>query len=63
MRATVHAVDAADFAAFRPLFAPLMTAGLRASYARGLAGVDPGRPRHGHPFHSGPLTRPSRAPW
>ncbi len=40
MRATVHAVDAADFAAFRPLFAPLMVAGLRANYARGLTGVD-----------------------
>jgi hypothetical protein len=41
MRATVHAVDAADFAAFRPLFGPLMTAGLRANYGRNLTGVDP----------------------
>ena len=40
MRATVHAVDAADFVAFRPLFSPLMAAGLRANYARNLAGVD-----------------------
>jgi hypothetical protein len=29
MRATVHLVDAADFGAFRPLFGPLMAAGLR----------------------------------
>jgi hypothetical protein len=41
MRATVHAVDAADFVAFRPLFGPLMAAGLRANYGRKLAGVDP----------------------
>lgn len=40
MRATVHAVDAADFTAFRPLFSPLMAAGLRANYARRLTGVD-----------------------
>jgi len=40
MRATVHAVDAADFAAFRPLFGPLLAAGLRANYARNLTGVD-----------------------
>ena len=40
MRATVHAVDAADFLAFRPLFSSLMAAGLRANYARGLTGVD-----------------------
>jgi Winged helix DNA-binding domain len=40
MRATVHAVDAADFVAFRPLFGPLMAAGLRANYGRNLAGVD-----------------------
>jgi hypothetical protein len=40
MRATVHAVDAADFTAFRPLFGPLMAAGLRANYARNLTGVD-----------------------
>jgi hypothetical protein len=41
MRATVHAVDAADFVAFRPLFDSLMAAGLRANYGRNLAGVDP----------------------
>ena len=35
MRATVHAVDAADFVAFRPLFGSLM-AGLRANYGRNL---------------------------
>jgi hypothetical protein len=40
MRATVHLVDAADFAAFRPLFGPLMAAGLRSNYARTLTGVD-----------------------
>ncbi len=40
MRATVHAVDAADFVAFRPLFGSLMAAGLRANYGRNLAGVD-----------------------
>jgi hypothetical protein len=40
MRATVHLVDAADFVAFRPLFGPLMAAGLRANYARTLTGVD-----------------------
>jgi len=40
MRATVHAVDAADFVAFRALFSPLMEAGLRANYARNLTGVD-----------------------
>jgi Winged helix DNA-binding domain len=40
MRATVHLVDAADFVAFRPLFGPLMKAGLRANYARTLTGVD-----------------------
>jgi hypothetical protein len=40
MRATVHAVDAADFVAFRPLFDSLMAAGLRANYGRNLAGVD-----------------------
>jgi hypothetical protein len=40
MRATVHLVDAADFVAFRPLFGPLMRAGLRANYARTLTGVD-----------------------
>ena len=40
MRATVHAVDAADFSAFRPLFGPLMAAGLRANFARNLTGVD-----------------------
>jgi hypothetical protein len=40
MRATVHAVDAADFVAFRPLFSSLMAAGLRANYARNLTGVD-----------------------
>lgn len=41
MRATVHLADTADFAAFRPLFGPLMAAGLRANYARTLTGVDP----------------------
>ena len=40
MRATVHLADTADFVAFRPLFGPLMTAGLRANYARRLTGVD-----------------------
>ena len=40
MRATVHLVDAADFVAFRPLFGPLMAAGLRSNYARTLTGVD-----------------------
>jgi Winged helix DNA-binding domain len=40
MRATVHLADTADFAAFRPLFGPLMAAGLRANYARTLTGVD-----------------------
>jgi len=40
MRATVHLADTADFAAFRPLFGPLMAAGLRANYARRLTGVD-----------------------
>jgi hypothetical protein len=40
MRATVHAVDAADFLAFRPLFGPLTAAGLRANYGRNLTGVD-----------------------
>jgi Winged helix DNA-binding domain len=40
MRATVHLVDAADFVAFRPLFASLMAAGLRSNYARTLTGVD-----------------------
>jgi Winged helix DNA-binding domain len=40
MRATVHAVDAADFVAFRPLFSSLMAAGLHANYGRNLAGVD-----------------------
>jgi hypothetical protein len=40
MRATVHAVDAADFVAFRPLFDSLMAAGLRANYGRRLTGVD-----------------------
>jgi hypothetical protein len=40
MRATVHLVDAADFVAFRPLFGPLMTGGLRSNYARTLTGVD-----------------------
>ena len=42
MRATVHLVDAADFVAFRPLFGPLMAAGLRSNYARTLTGVDLG---------------------
>ena len=41
MRATVHLADTADFVAFRPLFGPLMAAGLRANYARTLTGVDP----------------------
>jgi Winged helix DNA-binding domain len=40
MRATVHLVDAADFVAFRPLFGPVMAAGLRANCARTLTGVD-----------------------
>jgi hypothetical protein len=40
MRATVHLVDAADFVEFRPLFGPLMAAGLRANYGRNLTGVD-----------------------
>jgi hypothetical protein len=40
MRATVHLVDAADYVAFRPLFGPLMAAGLRANYMRNLTGVD-----------------------
>ena len=40
MRATVHLVDAADFVEFRPLFGPLLAAGLRANYARTLAGAD-----------------------
>jgi hypothetical protein len=40
MRATVHLADTADFVAFRPLFGPLMAAGLRANYARRLTGVD-----------------------
>ena len=40
MRATVHLADTADFVAFRPLFGPLMAAGLRANYARTLTGVD-----------------------
>ena len=42
MRATVHLVDAADFVEFRPLFGPLMAAGLRANYGRNLTGVDLG---------------------
>ena len=41
MRATVHLADTANFVAFRPLFGPLMAAGLRANYARTLTGVDP----------------------
>jgi hypothetical protein len=40
MRATVHLADTADFVAFRPLFGPLMAAGLRANYARTLTGTD-----------------------
>jgi hypothetical protein len=40
MRATVHLADAADFVAFRPLFGPLLAAGLRANCARTLTGVD-----------------------
>ena len=42
MRATVHLVDAADFVEFRPLFGPLLAAGLRANYGRNLTGVDLG---------------------
>jgi hypothetical protein len=42
MRATVHLVDATDFVEFRPLFGPLMAAGLRANYGRNLTGVDLG---------------------
>jgi hypothetical protein len=40
MRGTVHLVDAADFAAFRPLFGPLMAGALRANFTRRLVGVD-----------------------
>jgi hypothetical protein len=59
MRATVHAVDAADFMTFRPLFGPLMAAGLRANYARRLAGVDLDAlaVRAGELLTEGPLTR------
>ncbi len=41
MRGTVHVVDAADFAAFRPLFGPLLAAVLDTNFRRGLAGADP----------------------
>jgi hypothetical protein len=41
MRGTVHVVDAADFAAFRPLFSPLLAAVLDTNFRRGLAGADP----------------------
>jgi hypothetical protein len=41
MRGTVHVVDAADFAAFRPLFSPLLAAVLNTNFRRGLAGADP----------------------
>ena len=41
MRGTVHVVDAADFATFRPLFSPLLTAVLDTNFRRGLAGADP----------------------
>ncbi len=40
MRGTVHVVDAADFAVFRPLFSPLLTAVLATNFRRGLAGAD-----------------------
>jgi len=41
MRGTVHVVDTADFATFRPLFSPLLTAVLDTNFRRGLAGADP----------------------
>ena len=41
MRGTVHVVDAADFAVFRPLFSPLLAAALESNFRRGLAGADP----------------------
>ena len=40
MRGTVHAMDTADFTAFRPLFSPLLAAALVANFSRGLAGAD-----------------------
>jgi hypothetical protein len=63
MRATVHAVDAADFVAFRPLFSSLMAAGLRANYGRNLTGVDPGElaAAASDLLAERPLTRPQLA--
>jgi hypothetical protein len=40
MRATVHLLTAEDFAAFRPLFSPLLDRVLRANFASRLSGVD-----------------------
>lgn len=40
-RGTVHALDAEDFLAFRPLFGPLMAGALRANFTKRLAGADP----------------------
>jgi hypothetical protein len=41
MRGTVHVMDAADFAAFRPLFSPLLSGVFDTNFRRGLAGADP----------------------
>jgi hypothetical protein len=40
MRNTVHLIGARDFAAFRPLFQPLIDRALRGAFGRRLAGVD-----------------------
>jgi hypothetical protein len=59
MRATVHVVDATDFAVFRPLFQTLMERGLKSNYGRRLAGVDLpelAKRAHGH-LAERPLTR------
>ena len=40
MRGTVHVLDAADFAAFRPLFSPLFASVLGSNFRRNLAGAD-----------------------
>jgi hypothetical protein len=59
-RGTVHALDAADFLAFRPLFDKLMAGALRANFTKRLAGADLREvARRGNDLlaERGPLTR------
>jgi hypothetical protein len=59
-RGTVHALDAADFRAFRPLFDGLLAGALRANFTKRLAGADTreiARRGSGLLAERGPLTR------